>query len=95
MSKYCMMVRDLIDYYGIEGLEGETLAWVKGHISACDECKNYIPDEKAKKLMTEVDVLSEKDKKLIKKVRLVFYLGCSFVGVFLLWISLWSILWSK
>ncbi|WDV46854.1 hypothetical protein PV797_03940 [Clostridiaceae bacterium M8S5] len=95
MNKYCMIVRDLIDYYGLEGLEGETLAYVKEHISACEECRNYIPNNKVKQLMTEDEALNKEDEKLLKKIRRLFYAGCIAVILFITWISVWSILWSR
>lgn len=95
MNKKCMMVRDLLDYYGVEGLEGDSLEFVKEHLSTCQECRNYKPSINTIDLMRENEKISEDDKRVLKLVKMLFYTGSFITIVFILWISVWTILWSR
>ena len=90
-NKECFVIKDLVRYYGIEGVEGETQEWLEQHVSTCESCQNWVNSqlEEDEPIGFEEISLAEDERKLIQRVQWTFRIG---IGVILLlgaWVSFW------
>ncbi|SHJ53032.1 hypothetical protein [Paramaledivibacter caminithermalis] len=87
--KKCFVIKDLIKFYGKDGLEGETKKWVDDHLLTCSDCKSWMDTYKEDNEDFENISLTDKEKALIKRVKLVFKLGIGVIIFLAAWVSIW------
>lgn len=90
-KKKCFVIKDLIRFYGRDGLEGETKKWVDEHLVTCTDCQTWIDnireDDREEKF--EDISLTDKEKALIKRVQLIFKIGIGVILFLAVWVSIW------
>lgn len=88
-KKKCFVIKDLIKFYGREGLEGETEKWVEEHLLKCNECRLWVDNFREDNEEFESISLTDKEKALIKRVQLIFKLGIGVIIFLAAWVSIW------
>lgn len=90
-KKKCFVIKDLISFYGKDGLEGETKEWVDEHLMSCSDCRTWVDTLKEDDGDEEFEniKLTDNEKALIKRVQLIFKIGIGVILFLAVWVSIW------
>jgi hypothetical protein len=69
----------------------ETREWINGHLQKCQSCEKWL-EHKENIPRTEVlleEESSEEEKRIIKHVKRIFWIGIAVVIFFAIWMTYW------